>query len=137
MKVQLQLLLAAVLVPPSYASRVVDDVSLLSVRRSCDCTGTLDGGEAAETYICRDSRLGPKVLPRKLPLGTFVSDYDRFGGLAPGNFLKKWTASDGTYIYPPQNGFQLNTDGAAINGTMLLQTGALVDRFGSEYGEST
>ena len=86
-------------------------------------------------YICRDSRLGPKVLPKRLPLGTFVSDYDRFGGLTPGDFLKKWTASDGSYNYPPQNGFQLDTNGNVISGTMVLQTGTLVDRFGSEYGK--
>jgi hypothetical protein len=134
MKVQLQFLVVAALAPLYYAFLAVDERSSLSSRRACDCTGTLNGGESAETYICSDSRLGPKVLPRRLPLGTFVSDYDRFGGLTPGDFLKKWTAADGSYVYPPQNGFQLNVDGAAINGTMVLQTGALVDRFGSEYG---
>jgi hypothetical protein len=100
----------------------------------CDCTDTIDGGPGSEWYICNDWRLGPKVLPHKLPLGTFVSDYDRFGGLTPGEFLKKWTKPDGNYTYPDLNGFQLNTNGNAINGTMVLQPGTLVDRFGGENG---
>jgi hypothetical protein len=43
----------------------------------CDCTGTRDGGSEARHYICRDSRLGPTVLPRKLPLAGFLTSYDR------------------------------------------------------------
>ncbi|KAH6984564.1 hypothetical protein BGZ61DRAFT_455988 [Ilyonectria robusta] len=101
---------------------------------SCDCTGTKNGGKEAKSYICRDSRLGPAKLPRKLPLGTLVSSYDRFGGLKPGEFLAQWTDANGNYVYPPQNGFQLDAKGNAINGTMVLEPGTLVDRFGSEYG---
>ncbi|KAH6884389.1 hypothetical protein B0T10DRAFT_517733 [Thelonectria olida] len=101
---------------------------------TCDCTGTINGGKAAASYICRDSRLGPKVLPQMLPLGTFMSDYNRFGGLKPGEFIAKWTDDKGAFKYPPQNGFQLDATGKAINGTMVLQVGTLVDRFGSEYG---
>ncbi|POR36699.1 hypothetical protein TPAR_03110 [Tolypocladium paradoxum] len=100
---------------------------------TCDCTGTLNGGSASSSYVCRDARLGPAVLPHMLPLGTFVSNYDRLGGLTPGDFLKKWTDDRGNYVYPPQNGFQLDKDGRAINGTMILQPGTLVDRFGSEH----
>lgn len=103
---------------------------------ACNCTGTLDGGDGASSSVCRDSRLGPSVLPQRLPLGTFVANYDRFGGLAPGDFLAKWTDDRGKYVYPPQNGFQLDAHGKAINGTMVLQVGTLVDRFGSERGES-
>ncbi|CAD6593207.1 MAG: hypothetical protein ASARMPRED_007159 [Alectoria sarmentosa] len=64
----------------------------------------------------------------------FVSDYDRFGGQTPGDFLKQWTDEDGYYVYPPQNGFQLNVAGQPILGNMTLQNGTKVDRFGSEYG---
>jgi hypothetical protein len=124
MKVRLHLLLAAVLTYLCYT---------LPLARACNCKGTINGGVNATQYICRDSRLGPNVLPRKLPLGNFLGNYDRFGGLTPGEFLAKWTV-DGSYSYPPLNGFQLNTDGVAINGTMVLQVGTLVDRFGSEYG---
>jgi len=137
MKAQLHLLVIALLAPLYLASPVVDGLPSLSQREACNCAGTTNGGEASESYICGDARLGPKVLPGKLPLGTFVSDYDRFGGLNPGDFLKKWTAADGSYVYPPQNGFQLDTNGNLISGTMILQTGTLVDRFGSEYGMLT
>jgi hypothetical protein len=74
------------------------------------------------------------VLPRKLPLSGFLTSYDRFGGLTPGAYLARWTGPGGSYVYPPLNGFQLDTGGNAINGTMVLQVGALIDRFGSEYG---
>ena len=63
-----------------------------------------------------------------------MSDYDRFGGQTPGNFLKRWTDNDGNYVYPPQNGFQLNEAGQPILGNMTLLNGTKVDRFGSEYG---
>lgn len=126
MKVGVELLFVALCI----ASYLVEEASAAA---SCNCEGTLNGGVNATQYICRDSRLGPKILPKKLPLGTFVSDYDRFGGLTPGEFLAKWTVN-GSYIYPEQNGFQLNTAGQAINGTMVIQNGTLVDRFGSEYG---
>lgn len=65
-----------------------------------------------------------------------MSSYDRFGGLKPGEFLAQWTDANGNYVYPPQNGFQLDAKGNAINGTMVLEPGTLVDRFGSEYGKS-
>ena len=103
----------------------------------CDCTNTNDTGKATGSpYICRDPRLGPKKLPRRFPLLSFVTDYDRFGGLTPGDFLAKWTdAKSGWFVYPPQNGFQLDAQGKPILGNMTLQVGAKVDRFGSEYGE--
>lgn len=100
---------------------------------TCDCTGTNDTGKAGAAYICRDPRLGPKRLPRRFPLLSFVSDYDRFGGETPGAFLEKWT-KDGFYVYPPQDGFQLTTTGQAIMGNMTLLPGTKVDRFGSEHG---
>ncbi|KAI5459686.1 hypothetical protein BGZ63DRAFT_455274 [Mariannaea sp. PMI_226] len=100
----------------------------------CDCRGTKDGGPKSKQYICRDYRLGPVVLPRRLPLVDLVDDYDRFDGLTPGKFLKKWTNKKDEYVYPEQNGFQLDIHGNAINGSMILEPGTLVDRFGSEHG---
>jgi hypothetical protein len=100
----------------------------------CDCTGTNDTGKAGKNYICRDPRLGPKVLPRKFPLLSIVSDYDRFGGLSPGDFLKKWTNAQGYYVYPPMYGFLLNDAGEPILGNTTLPVGTKLDRFGSEYG---
>jgi hypothetical protein len=101
----------------------------------CDCTGTNDTGKAGKNYICRDPRLGPVKLPRKFPLLSVVSDYDRFGGLSPGDFLKKWTNAEGYYVYPPQYGFLLNDAGQPILGNTTLPVGSKIDRFGSEYGE--
>lgn len=64
--------------------------------------------------------------------------YDRFGGLCPGAFLAVWyNATAASYIYPPDNGFQLTTTDTPIDGTTTLPVGALLDRFGSEYGSFT
>lgn len=107
---------------------------------TCDCTGTQDNGTAGIGYICHDIRLGPSCLPRTWPLLSFVSDYDRFGGLTPGAFLAKWTWPPGTkyagkYHYPDYDGFQLNDDTPTpkpIVANMTLKAGTLVDRFGNE-----
>ena len=107
---------------------------LLGTLDTCDCSGTNDTGYSGVSYICHDPRLGPARLPKTFPLLSFVSDYDRFGGETPGDFLKRWTGKDGYYVYPPQNGFQLDTVGKPILGNMTLLKGTKVDRFGSEYG---
>ncbi|KAI1020932.1 hypothetical protein LB505_003471 [Fusarium chuoi] len=107
---------------------------IVAERAACDCSGTRDGGSSSKDYICRDARLGPTKLPKKLPLSATVESYNRFGGLTPIQFLQTWTDEKGNYKYPPQNGFQLDANGNAINGSMVLQVGTLVDRFGSEYG---
>jgi hypothetical protein len=70
-----------------------------------------------------------------LPLSATVYGYDRLGGLCPGDFLTKWwNTTAKSYIYPPQNGFQLNTASQPIQGTQALAMGMRLDRFGSEYG---
>ena len=99
----------------------------------CDCRGTR-GWDAAD-YICRDERLGPIELPRKFPLLSFVSDYDRFGGKTPGEFLSQWTSAvTGKYMYPPHDGFCLDQNDRPIFGNMTLRKGTKVDRFGVETG---
>ncbi|CAG9976901.1 unnamed protein product [Clonostachys byssicola] len=100
----------------------------------CDCAGTKADPNATLPYICGDYRLGPADLPEIMPLVNYISNYDRFGGLSPGEFLAKWTNAEGKYNYPPQNGFQLDANGNAINGSMILEAGTFVDRFGSENG---
>ena len=105
------------------------------VPATCKCTGTNNTGESGKPYICRDPRLGPRLLPKRFPLLSFVSDYDRFGGQAPGEFLAKWTNPEtGYYNYPPKNGFYLDINENPIVGNMTLQVGTQVDRFGSESG---
>ena len=103
---------------------------------TCNCTGTNNTGPPGKPFICRDPRLGPRLLPKRFPLLSFVSNYDRFGGLPPAAFLTRWTDPEtGLYRYPPANGFQLSTSGDPILANMTLLPGTKVDRFGSEYGK--
>jgi hypothetical protein len=100
------------------------------------CNGTNYNASLADTYICGDSRLGPVKLPTKLVLGSLLEIYDRFGGLCPGAFLQTWynaTECDG-WCYPPQDGFSLTSENQTISGNITLNTGILIDRFGSEFG---
>lgn len=102
------------------------------------CAGTAYNESLSQTYVCGDFRLGPRTLPTGIELGDLVHDYKRFGELCPGQFLDKWYNPDAaSYIYPPQAGFQFNTDGSPIEGTITLSVGVQVDRFGSEYGTYT
>ncbi|KAA1097322.1 hypothetical protein PGT21_002956 [Puccinia graminis f. sp. tritici] len=84
-------------------------------------------------YVCGDPRLGPVQLPTKPPLSAMTSSYDRFGGVCPEAFLKKWTAH-GSYDIPPHDGFLVNVDNVPIFGNVSLEVGRRVDRFGSEFG---
>ncbi|KAF9345310.1 hypothetical protein BGX26_003295 [Mortierella sp. AD094] len=97
-----------------------------------NCKGVV-AVNSTKTYLCGDPRLGPKDLPKIGILDDITHPYDRLGGLSPAQFLAKWTVS-GSYTYPPQNGFQLNTSGGPIQGNITLLPGTLLDRFGSEYG---
>jgi len=102
------------------------------------CAGTAYNPSLTQTYVCGDARLGPRKLPTGIVLGDLVNDYKRFGNLCPGHFLAKWyNSTAGSYIYPPQAGFQLNTDNSPIDGTITLPVGFQIDRFGSEYGTYT
>ena len=101
---------------------------------TCDCTG-VNPLNRTSGYICGDYRLGPNTLPSVLPALSLVTNYDRFGGKTPGEYLRLWTnASTGRYVYPPFDGFQLDSDAKPIKGKMMLGVGQEVDRFGSEKG---
>ena len=103
---------------------------------TCDCSNTNSTGPVTDPpSICNDARLGPVQLPRTLPLLSFVSDYDRFGGQTPGRFLERWiNKTTGGWTWPPEAGFSLDIYGKPIKGKMVLEVGTQVDRFGSEYG---
>lgn len=107
---------------------------------SCFCSGDLVRYNASleDTYICGDDRLGPALLPGKLPLSTTLARYDRFNGLTPQQFLEKWTLKEGQweggYEYPAHAGFLLDAQGIPINRTVILPPGTLLDRFGYEGG---
>ncbi|KAI4219972.1 MAG: hypothetical protein L6R36_007957 [Xanthoria steineri] len=120
----------------STSTAVLVDYQSNFTAAACSCANTNDtGATTGSAYICRDPRLGPVQLPTVFPLLSFVSNYDRFGGLQPGEFLARWTDNaTGNYRYPPQNGFQLDLGGRPILGNMSLLPGMQVDRFGSEYG---
>ncbi|KAJ7463499.1 hypothetical protein B0H11DRAFT_1870904 [Mycena galericulata] len=96
-----------------------------------NCTGTT-GNNAR--YVCGDSRLGPIHLPETIPIANMLYGYDRFGGLQPGEFLRKWTFENGSYHYPDVKGFQNSTTGVQIEGEERLVAGMLLDRFGSTHG---
>ncbi|KAF2036134.1 hypothetical protein EK21DRAFT_53081 [Setomelanomma holmii] len=109
----------------------------------CDqdfCAGTRNTSDP--TYVCGDVRLGPAILPSCLPLTSVIdsiSNYSRFGGLCPGEFLSTWTnyaaaGQGGWFFYPYADGFANNTAGQPIRGRLTLKPGMLVDRFGSASG---
>ncbi|KAH8651084.1 hypothetical protein BX600DRAFT_441527 [Xylariales sp. PMI_506] len=104
------------------------------------CAGTANDPQLMRQYVCGDSRLGPVRLPTMLPLSVELEIYDRFGAgaqhLAPGDFLTEWyNTATSSWIYPPQNGFSVDAlTGLPISGNVTLAAGALIDRFGSEYG---
>ncbi|KAF7290801.1 hypothetical protein MIND_01321100 [Mycena indigotica] len=151
----------------------------LSVSRSasggfCTCAGTSYNASLVLTYDCGDYRLGPtNLFPSLLQAATATQpdrvvpkllrgalDYDRLGGLCPGEWLAKYTnATTGFFIYPDEDGFQLQAqvppapvqmnpqtglpiEPAAqsqlevpISGIQELERGMLLDRFGKETGQ--
>ena len=103
---------------------------------TCNCTGTYDYGESNSSYICNDYRLGSKILPRQFPVLSLVTDYNRFGSLSPGEFLKtSYNYTGGHYNFVPNYGFLVNKNGMPIMGRIALPVGTLVDRFGAETGQ--
>ncbi|KAJ7147654.1 hypothetical protein C8R43DRAFT_1108302 [Mycena crocata] len=104
----------------------------LQLEHSCDCGGT-EGDDPK--YYCGDWRLGPEIFPDIHALSTIVTNYDRFGGLCPGEFLEKYfNATSGFFMYPPLDGFQLSTEQMPIYGNQTLVPGMHVDRFGRKLG---
>lgn len=140
MNVRMQLLLLA---PICMALHLV---YAESEARSCSnyCRGITpdkDINNAWELYVCGNKLLGPRQLPTELPLSTFVTNYDRFAGLTPGEFLDEWTehegARKGKYRYPEHKGFELDIDRKIISANVTILAGTLVDRFGPDTGESS
>lgn len=107
------------------------------------CQGTNFTVALLATYVCGDSRLGPIQLPMEAPpLDTVVDSYDQLGGYTPGDFIQEfWNETGGRtgtggWIYPPESGFSIDAiTGGPILGTLELQNGTLVDRFGSDTGK--
>ncbi|WP_432097566.1 TNT domain-containing protein [Streptomyces sp. bgisy100] len=90
-------------------------------------------------YFCGDWRLGPTRLPTRGVLGNILGGYQRFGHLTPVEFLNKWwdptlDSGQGDWKYPPEDGFQLDSEGNPIAAPLVLHAGTKVDRFGNEAG---
>lgn len=104
------------------------------------CAGSIDQNDTSA--VCGDPRLGPIVLPSCMPLTSILdgtSPYRRFGGLCPRQFLASWTNdapgnAPGKFKYPYADGFANDTSSQPIRGSMTLEPGVRVDRFGSEGG---
>lgn len=112
---------------------------LHALKEHCDCHG-IDSTTKDDTwYICNNASLGPQFLPWRLPLLSLVSDYDRFGGLTPAEFLAKWRIWNGKknkwdWNYPKDDGFHLDVCDRPMKSFMTLKAGFKVDRFGGEGG---
>jgi len=82
-----------------------------------------------------DPRLGPKLLPNAGPLAAVLEGYDRFGGMRPGPFLKKYyNFAKATWWYPRHGGFR-RLPRRPFKMKRLLFAGQRIDRFGSKFGE--
>ena len=88
-----------------------------------------------ELYKAGDPRLGPARLPVAGPVGKQLEGYSRTGSLPEEEFFKTYTHSDtGKWIYPPEDGYELDQSGKPIKSQKTLDEGEQIDRYGSEYG---
>ena len=106
---------------------------------SATLTITASRTACSEADYNGDPRLGPAQLPSAGPVGLQLVRYDRFAGLAPEWFLSLyWDAAansgQGSWRYPPANGFLIGPTGQPIEVTVPLSPGQRVDRYGSEFG---
>ncbi|WP_380281726.1 TNT domain-containing protein [Kitasatospora purpeofusca] len=82
-------------------------------------------------YYCGFKELGPKEL-KTLPAAKLLTDYNRTGGLRPGQFLS-WYRDGLNWKYPEENGF-LDDNGTIDKAPFELKEGTLLDRFGDTDG---
>ena len=91
------------------------------------------------TYVCGDSRLGPTDISAVTAPYATIEDlfdsYTRLGSYCASSYIKEfWDATTSSWIYPPNNGFAVDTNGNPIMATVTLPAGTWLDRFGSDYG---
>lgn len=99
----------------------------------------LQGGQGcSEEYFNGDRRLGPETLSDQFPVADQLEGYQRTGDLTPDAFLDKYwdptVAPAGSYKYPPQQGYVLDSSGNPLRTQAKLGIGTLIDRYGSEGG---
>lgn len=97
------------------------------------------GKTCSAAYFHGDPKLGPARLPVAGRAGTELFGYRRTGPMPPAWFLRTYydpAANHGQvgWIYPPANGYVTRPDGTPIEFKLRLNHGALIDRYGSEYG---
>ncbi|MFE6868675.1 TNT domain-containing protein [Kitasatospora sp. NPDC057692] len=82
-------------------------------------------------YYCGFKELGPKN-PENLPAHALLTDYNRTGGLRPGQFLS-WYRDGLNWKYPGEDGF-VDKDGAIDKAVVELAKDTKLDRFGDTGG---
>ncbi|GAB6897175.1 TNT domain-containing protein [Kineosporia succinea] len=110
----------------SVSARTAAAVHLAAKPRIADCSADFADG---------DRRLGPATLPNTGRVGHELKGYHRTGSLSASAFLAQYyDSAANSWIYPPQNGYELRPDGSPIVWRRTLRVGRELDRFGSEYG---
>ncbi|GAB0134302.1 hypothetical protein EsDP_00002680 [Epichloe bromicola] len=100
----------------------------------CGCKGTISDSSLVDEVFCGDQRLGPVDVHATRTIDLMTKAWSRLGGLCPGKWLEKWTTNDGRFVYPGEDGFQLDEKRTAVKQAAVLCPGTLVDRFGGERG---
>ncbi|MER5354279.1 TNT domain-containing protein [Kitasatospora sp. NPDC002551] len=84
-------------------------------------------------YYCGFKELGPTAEGlKKLPAYKLLTDYNRTGGLRPGQFLS-WYRDGLNWKYPGEDGFD-DKDGTIDKAAVELAAGTKLDRFGDTGG---
>src|ERR1700733_11745192 len=90
-----------VLSPAGAAQATTTQTALASVPNSASSTCSVDFEDG-------DRRLGPADLPTSGTVGWELKGYQRTGALPASEFLAEYyDATANSWIYPPQNGYQV------------------------------
>jgi len=97
--------------------------------------------QCSATFFESDRRLGPEQLPAPglSEVGDEVAGYRRTGQDTPEQFLAQYydptaNGGQGSFIYPPANGFVIKPDVYPEETPRALAVGTRLDRYGSEFG---
>ena len=107
-------------------------------------TATAAGSRTAEhecsaAFFDGDARLGPEVLPVQGEVARELRGYERTGNMTVPRFLARFwdpTAGGGVggFVFPPDNGYVIASDGLPEVSRATLDRGDRIDRYGSEFG---
>ncbi|MEP7026572.1 MAG: glycohydrolase toxin TNT-related protein, partial [Actinomycetota bacterium] len=90
-------------------------------------------------FFLGNALLGPARLPLLGEVGAELWGYRRTGDLTVHRFLSTYydptaNAGQGSWIYPPDNGYVIGRDGQPEESQRTLRVSQVVDRYGSEFG---